>query len=79
VNQGVNILPRGQISPLGARVEVENGPWGPGLKLRMAPGARGEIKNGPLPSEGHPVNVRFTILAGIPMSSLVRRVVVVDP
>jgi hypothetical protein len=25
VNEGVNILPRGQISPLGARGEVKNG------------------------------------------------------
>jgi hypothetical protein len=26
VNKGVNIHPRGQISPLGAKVEVKNGP-----------------------------------------------------
>jgi hypothetical protein len=27
VNEGVNITPRGQISPLGAGGEVKNGPW----------------------------------------------------
>jgi hypothetical protein len=38
VNEGVNIPPRGQISPLGAKFTPrgEVRPWGPGVKLRMA-------------------------------------------
>jgi hypothetical protein len=38
VNEGVNIIPRGQISPLGAKLNprCEVHPWGPGVKLRMA-------------------------------------------
>jgi hypothetical protein len=38
VNEGVNIPPRGQISPLGAKFTPrgEVYPWGPGVKLRMA-------------------------------------------
>jgi hypothetical protein len=38
VNEGVNIPPRGQSSPLGAKI-IPRGevlPWGPGVKLRMA-------------------------------------------
>jgi hypothetical protein len=33
VNEGVNIPPRGQISPLGARGEVKNGPQGDQMSL----------------------------------------------
>jgi hypothetical protein len=38
VNKGVNIPPRGQISPLGAKFTPrdEVHPWGPGVKLRMS-------------------------------------------
>jgi hypothetical protein len=37
VNKGVNIPPRGQISPLGAKFNLgQVHPWGPGVKLRMA-------------------------------------------
>jgi hypothetical protein len=38
VNEGVNIQPRGQISPLGAKFTTkgEVHPWEPGVKLRMA-------------------------------------------
>jgi hypothetical protein len=38
VNEGVNIPPRGQISPLGAKFTPSGEviPWGPGVKLRMA-------------------------------------------
>jgi hypothetical protein len=38
VNEGVNISPRGQISPLGVNFtpKSEVHPWGPGVKLRMA-------------------------------------------
>jgi hypothetical protein len=43
VNKGVNISPRGHISPLGAKFPPwgQVHPWGPGVKLRMAlsPGA----------------------------------------
>jgi hypothetical protein len=38
VNEGVNIPPRGQITPLGAKFTPRDKvhPWGPGVKLRMA-------------------------------------------
>jgi hypothetical protein len=37
VNEGVEISPRGQISPLGAKFAPRDEiiPWGPGVKLRM--------------------------------------------
>jgi hypothetical protein len=38
VNEGVNIPPRGQISPPGAKFTTRGEviPWGPGVMLRMA-------------------------------------------